>query len=67
VQPLLTAQSEVNPEELIQQMETNAQVQTIEDQIAQAEAETDTNQTEGQKKAGNCKKEHVSVQSFDIG
>jgi hypothetical protein len=48
------------------QIRRNAQAQTIEDQIAQAEAETDTNPTEGQKKAGNYKKGHVSVQGFDI-
>ncbi|GAB6121094.1 MuF-C-terminal domain-containing protein [Dysgonomonas termitidis] len=39
---------------------------TIEDKIAQAEAETDTNPTEAQKEAGNYKKGHVTIQGFDI-
>ena len=40
--------------------------QTIGEKIAQAEAETDTNPTDGQKEAGNYKKGHVRIGQFDI-
>lgn len=40
--------------------------QTIEDKIAQAEAETVTNPTEAQKEAGNYKKGKVTIQGFEI-
>lgn len=38
----------------------------IHDEIARAEAETDTNPTEAQKEAGNYKKGKVTIQGFDI-
>lgn len=40
--------------------------QTIFDEIARAESETDTNPTEAQKEAGNYKKGKVTIQGFDI-
>ena len=40
--------------------------QTIGEKVAQAEAETDTNPTDGQKEAGNYKKGHVRIGQFDI-
>ena len=40
--------------------------QTIGEKVAQAEAETDTNPTDGQKEAGNYKKGHVHIGQFDI-
>lgn len=39
---------------------------TLASKIAQAEAETDTNPTDGQKEAGNYKKGHVRIGQFDI-
>jgi hypothetical protein len=39
---------------------------TLEDAIARAESETDTNPTEAQIQAGNYKKGHVSIQGFNI-
>lgn len=39
---------------------------TISDKIAQAEAKTETNPTEAQKKAGNYKKGKVTIQGFRI-
>ena len=39
---------------------------SISSKIATAEAETDTNQTEGQKEAGNYKKGHVRIDGYDI-
>lgn len=39
---------------------------SVKEQIAQAEAETDTNPTEAQKEAGNYKKGKVTIQGFDI-
>ena len=39
---------------------------TVSDKIAQAEAETETNPTEAQKKAGNYKKGKVTIQGFGI-
>ena len=39
---------------------------TIEEKIAQAEAETDINPSEAQKEAGNYKKGKVTIQGFDI-
>lgn len=38
----------------------------ISEKIANAEAETDTNPTEGQKEAGNYKKGHVRIDGYDI-
>jgi hypothetical protein len=38
----------------------------IQNEISRAEQETDTNPTEGQKKAGNYRKGHVRIQGFDI-
>ena len=40
--------------------------QTIGEKVAQAEAETETNPTDGQKEAGNYKKGHVRIGQFDI-
>ena len=42
------------------------QNQTLGEKVSQAEAETDTNPTDGQKEAGNYKKGHVRVGAFDI-
>lgn len=39
---------------------------SISSKIATAEAETDTNPTEGQKEAGNYKKGHVRIDGYDI-
>lgn len=39
---------------------------TLQEQIAEAEAETDTNPTEAQKEAGNYKKGHVNIDGFDV-
>lgn len=39
---------------------------SISSKIANAEAETDTNPTEGQKEAGNYKKGHVRIDGYDI-
>ena len=38
----------------------------LEEKIAQAEAEVNTNPTEAQKKAGNYKKGHIRIGAFDI-
>lgn len=43
-----------------------AQQQAVAQKIATAEAETDTNPTEGQKEAGNYKKGHVRIDGYDI-
>ena len=40
--------------------------QTIGRKVAEAEAETDTSPTDGQKEAGNYKKGHVRIGQFDI-
>lgn len=40
--------------------------QTIGEKVAQAEAETNQNPTDGQKEAGNYKKGHVRIGQFDI-
>ena len=40
--------------------------QTIGEKVAQAEAETEQNPTDGQKEAGNYKKGHVRIGQFDI-
>ena len=40
--------------------------QAVAQKIATAEAETDTNPTEGQKEAGNYKKGHVRIDGYDI-
>ena len=42
------------------------QQQAVAQKIATAEAETDTNPTEGQKEAGNYKKGHVRIDGYDI-
>jgi hypothetical protein len=42
------------------------ETERIKSEIARAEQETDTNPTEGQKKAGNYRKGHVRIQGFDI-
>ncbi len=44
----------------------SSQPATIGEQIAEAEAEVNTNPTDGQKKAGNYKKGHVQVGTFDV-
>lgn len=44
----------------------SSQPATIGEQIAEAEAEVNTNPTDGQKKAGNYKKGHVHVGTFDV-
>ena len=44
----------------------NAPVQGTDEAIAQAEAVTEQNPTEGQKEAGNYKKGHVKIDGFDI-
>ena len=36
------------------------------EKVANAEAETDTNPTDGQKEAGNYKKGHVQIEQFDV-
>lgn len=46
--------------------EKSAVTQTIGEKVAQAEAETEQNPTEGQKEAGNYKKGHVRIGQFDI-
>lgn len=43
-----------------------AQQQEVAHKIATAEAETNTNPTEGQKEAGNYKKGHVRIDGYDI-
>lgn len=43
-----------------------AQQQAVAQKIATAEAETNTNPTEGQKEAGNYKKGHVRIDGYDI-
>lgn len=53
-----TDENAVAPEE--------AQQQEVAQKIATAEAETDTNPTEGQKEAGNYKKGHVRIDGYDI-
>lgn len=53
-----TDENAVAPEE--------AQQQAVAQKIATAEAETDTNPTEGQKEAGNYKKGHVRIDGYDI-
>ena len=44
----------------------SSQPATIGERIAEAEAEVNTNPTDGQKKAGNYKKGHVQVGTFDV-
>lgn len=53
-----TDENAVAPEE--------AQQQEVAQKIATAEAETNTNPTEGQKEAGNYKKGHVRIDGYDI-
>lgn len=45
---------------------STVQNQSLGEKVSQAEAETDTNPTDGQKEAGNYKKGHVRVGAFDI-
>ena len=40
--------------------------ETVQEEIAAAEAETDTNPTDAQKEAGNYKKGHVKIDGYDI-
>lgn len=49
-----------------QQIPENVESPTINEQIAQAESETNTNPTEAQKEAGNYKKGKVTIQGLDI-
>lgn len=43
-----------------------SQTENIKEQIKQAESQVDTNPTEAQKKAGNYKKGHLTLNGFDI-
>lgn len=49
-----------------QQIHENVESSTINEQIARAESETNTNPTEAQKEAGNYKKGKVTIQGLDI-
>lgn len=49
-----------------QQIPENVESLTINEQIARAESETNTNPTEAQKEAGNYKKGKVTIQGLDI-
>ncbi len=46
--------------------EGDAEESSISERIAEAEGEVNTNPTDGQKKAGNYKKGHVQVGTFDV-
>ncbi|MDR2774857.1 MAG: hypothetical protein LBC19_08970, partial [Tannerella sp.] len=50
----------------VREMTETNELEDIKADIAAAEAETDTNPTEAQKKAGNYKMGHVKIQDFDI-
>lgn len=41
-------------------------LESVQESVAKAEKETDTNPTEGQKKAGNYKKGHVKIDGYDV-
>ncbi|MBQ5680359.1 MAG: hypothetical protein IIV20_02650 [Bacteroidaceae bacterium] len=41
-------------------------LESVQESVAKAEEETDTNPTEGQKKAGNYKKGHVKIDGYDV-
>ena len=63
-----TAPLGINSSELLDNKNTadSGISQTLGEKVSQAEAETDTNPTDGQKEAGNYKKGHVRVGAFDI-
>ena len=63
-----TAPLGINSSELLDNKDTadSGISQTLGEKVSQAEAETDTNPTDGQKEAGNYKKGHVRVGVFDI-
>ena len=63
-----TAPLGINSSELLENKDTadSGISQTLGEKVSQAEAETDTNPTDGQKEAGNYKKGHVRVGAFDI-
>lgn len=63
-----TAPLGINSSELLDNKDTadSGISQTLGEKVSQAEAETDTNPTDGQKEAGNYKKGHVRVGAFDI-
>ena len=59
-------ESSVNEGEEAVSEQPETQQPTVGEKLAQAEAETEQNPTDGQKEAGNYKKGHVRIGQFDI-